>query len=59
MPGENALEINARVFDPGNQVIAEHAGFVAHPGEDEFFRFLAEGWFHQAREGWGAGETPV
>src|ERR1035441_61920 len=43
MPREDALQVEARVLDPGHQVIPQHAHLMLHPGPGELDGFLLEG----------------
>src|SRR5215831_5466889 len=49
MPGENALYVNAWVFDSRNEVIPKPGRIVLHPGVGQFFGFLLERVFHDFR----------
>ena len=43
MAREDALQVKARVLDPGHQVIPQHARVMLHPGPGELVGFLLEG----------------
>lgn len=43
MTGENALDVEARVFDVSDEVVAQHGGIVLHPCFLQVFGFLAQG----------------